>query len=193
MPAAAGAKERGRARVLEGAAKGFRAHGFGGVGVDGIAKAAGVTSGAFYAHFKSKDACFEATVSDGLAQLADVIARLRAEKGPDWATVFVDAYLGDKRTCCLSESCALQSLTIEVARAGPEVRAAYEARWDTAVRVFADGLDWLPECEREPRARALLGLLAGGASIARALASPEGADAVAGAVRTAARALIARG
>ncbi len=191
MPAAAGAKERGRARVLEGAAKGFRAHGFGGVGVDGIAKSAGVTSGAFYAHFKSKDACFAAAVCEGMRALVDAIVRLRAT-GPDWAERFVDGYLGDRRTCDLGESCALQSLTVEVARGGPEVRAAYEVRWDQAVAAFAEGLDWLPECDREPRARALLGLLAGGVSVARAVASPEGGKAVADAVRTAALALIGR-
>jgi len=191
MPAAAGARERGRARVLEGAAKGFRAHGFGGVGVDGIAKAAGVTSGAFYAHFRSKDAAFEATVDQGLQALVDAVVQVRAT-GADWAERFIDMYLGERRTCDLGESCALQSLTVEVARAGPEVRAAYEARFEAAVRVIADGLGWLPPTDRAPRARALLGLLAGGVSIARALASPAAAQAVADATRTAALALVAR-
>lgn len=150
-----------------------------------------MTSGAFYAHFKSKEAAFEATVREGLAQLIDAISAFRAAGG-DWAERFIDAYLGERRTCALGESCALQSLTNEVARGGPEVRGVYEAQWNKAVRVLAEGLEWLPEREREPRARALLGLLAGGVSVARAVASSEGAQAVADALRTAAMTLIGR-
>ena len=63
----AGRKEAGRAKILASAGRGFRRHGFGGVGVDALAQEAGVTSGAFYAHFKSKAEAFRATVSAGLA------------------------------------------------------------------------------------------------------------------------------
>jgi TetR/AcrR family transcriptional repressor of nem operon len=38
-------KEEARSRILHAAGRGFRRLGFGGVGVDGLAKEAGVTSG----------------------------------------------------------------------------------------------------------------------------------------------------
>ena len=49
-------KEKTRKRMLEAAGKSFREHGFDGVGVDGIASAAGATSGAFYARRSSTGA-----------------------------------------------------------------------------------------------------------------------------------------
>ena len=44
-----------RDRIIEAAGALFRKHGFDGVGVDDITRAAGLTHGGFYGHFKSKD------------------------------------------------------------------------------------------------------------------------------------------
>src|SRR5262245_65644461 len=44
-----------RKRIVEAASALFRKHGFDGIGVDDITKAAGLTHGGFYGHFKSKD------------------------------------------------------------------------------------------------------------------------------------------
>ena len=43
-----GLKQEARTKILDAAGRGFRRLGFGGIGVDGLAKEAGVTSGAFY-------------------------------------------------------------------------------------------------------------------------------------------------
>ena len=59
-------KEETRLKMRVAASRSFRAHGFAGVGVDGIAKEAGVTSGAFYSHFGSKDGAFSAALGVGL-------------------------------------------------------------------------------------------------------------------------------
>lgn len=48
--------------MLEAAGRAFRSPGYDGIGVDGLAKGAGVTSGAFYAHFGSKAAAFDAAI-----------------------------------------------------------------------------------------------------------------------------------
>src|SRR5689334_1333056 len=111
-----GQKEESRARILKSAGRGFRARGFGGAGVDGLAKDASVTSGAFYAHFKSKADAFREAVVIGLEELRRGIDDTRARLGGRWRDAFVDFYLGDRRTCDLAESCALQSLSSEVAR-----------------------------------------------------------------------------
>ncbi len=65
-----------RTRLVEAAGRGFRTGGFGGTGVDALAKGAGLTSGAFYAHFDSKAEAFRLVVSDGLATLRNGIAAL---------------------------------------------------------------------------------------------------------------------
>lgn len=179
-------KEESRARILASAGRGFRSRGYGGLGVDGLAKEAGVTSGAFYAHFRSKAAAFREAVALGMRDLRLAIDRLRAEGGAGWRQRFIDLYLGERRTCDLAESCALQSLTGEVARADDEARAAYEAELRLVVDSAAAGMQGATAAERRAEAMALLALLAGGVSVARAVRDPAFAEEIAAAVRQAA-------
>src|SRR3954454_5053864 len=133
-------KEETRGRILTAAGRGFRRLGYGGIGVDGLAKEAGVTSGAFYGHFPSKAEAFKAAAIAGLVQLREAIEDLRASGGEDWLATFVDFYMSVRRTCDLSESCALQSLTPEVARADQDTRTAYEAELLRVAEAVAQGL-----------------------------------------------------
>ena len=136
-----GHKEEARSRILNAAGRGFRRLGFGGIGVDGLAKEAGVTSGAFYGHFPSKAEAFKAAAVAGLVQLREGDRRpaRQGRRGRGWRK-FVDFYMSVRRTCDLSESCALQSLTPEVARADHGTRAAYEAELLKVVEAVAQGL-----------------------------------------------------
>lgn len=107
---APGHKQEAKARILAAVGRGFRKRGYGGIGVDGLAKEADVTSGALYGHFRSKEDAFKEAVVAGIDELAAAIVALRAEHGANWIETFVDFYLGQKRVCDLGESCALQSL-----------------------------------------------------------------------------------
>jgi TetR/AcrR family transcriptional regulator, transcriptional repressor for nem operon len=60
-----GSTPNARERLIEAAGRGFRTSGFGGIGVDGLAKAAGLTSGAFYIHFSSKREAFRFAHHEG--------------------------------------------------------------------------------------------------------------------------------
>ena len=59
-----GSTSNARERLIEAAGRGFP-HWFGGIGVDGLAKAAGLTSGAFYIHFSSKREAFRFAHHEG--------------------------------------------------------------------------------------------------------------------------------
>ncbi len=181
----AGRKEESRARILASAGRGFRSRGYGALGIDGLAREAGVTHGAFYAHFKSKAAAFREAVVVGMADVRTGIERMR-EAGPGWRQRFVEFYLGDRRTCDLAESCAMQSLTGEVARADDDVREAYEAGLRAVIDAAAAGMASPTEAARRADATALLALLAGGVSMARAVRDPAMAEAITAAVRRAA-------
>ena len=52
----AAAKEATHERIVQAAARAIRRSGYGGTGVADIMKAAGLTHGAFYAHFESREA-----------------------------------------------------------------------------------------------------------------------------------------
>ena len=135
-----GHKEEARSNILSAAGRGFRRLGYGGIGVDGLAKEAGVTSGAFYGHFPSKADAFKAAAVAGLVELREAIEHLRATQGDSWLEKFVDFYMSVRRTCELGESCALQSMTPEVARADPDTKAAYETEMVRVVDAVAQGL-----------------------------------------------------
>jgi AcrR family transcriptional regulator len=182
-------KEETRSRILHAAGRGFRRLGFGGVGVDGLAKEAGVTSGAFYGHFPSKAEAFKAASVAGLAQLREAIEDLRAKDGDAWLEKFVDFYLSVRRTCDAGDSCALQSLTGEVARADPDTKAAYEAELLKVVEAVAAGLSNGTLPARRKTAWAILSILSGGVSIARSAADPKTGTQIAAAIRGAILAL----
>ena len=181
-----GKKEESHTRILAGAGRAFRSLGFGGAGVDGLAKASGVTSGAFYAHFDSKATAFREAVVAGMRDLSSAIRNVRDEAGEKWIQRFVDFYVGEKRTCEAGDTCALQSLTGDVERSDPETRQAYEAELRAVIDAAADGIDALKPEARRKQAITLLVLLAGGVTLARAVRDPALAAEIANAVRAAA-------
>ncbi|MBX9753841.1 MAG: TetR/AcrR family transcriptional regulator [Pseudomonadaceae bacterium] len=168
-----------RQRILEAAGRGFRQGGFGGIGVDGLAKEAGVTSGAFYAHFDSKAAAFRESVGQGMSNLKDGVQHFQTSYGPTWWAEFVRFYLGAKRKCELPESCALQSLAPEVARSGATARAEFEIELLAVATLVASG----PAAEHAPAdvgaALAALATLAGAVTLARAVSDTAVAEQIA--------------
>jgi AcrR family transcriptional regulator len=161
-----------RMRVLNAAGELFRQEGYGGSGIDALTKAAGVTNGAFYGHFKSKGEAFRAAVQAGLDELRLGISNLKAQKGKRWLTAFVSYYLGPKLTCGLGQSCALPSLSPDVMRADADTRAAYEVELRRIIEEVASGLTGNSIMTREEDAIALLALLSGGVTMARAVSDP---------------------
>src|SRR4051812_31487625 len=155
-------KETARTKILHAIGRGFRWQGYAGIGVDGLAKEAGVTSGAFYGHFSSKADAFQAAATAGLAELREAVEKLQASEGDRWLTKFADFYMGFKRTCDLKDSCALQSLTPEVARAESETKKAYEVEMLQLVEAIARGLTRGSLSSRRKAAWSIMALLSGG-------------------------------
>src|SRR5262245_5434686 len=151
-------------------------------GIDGLTKAAGVTNGAFYGHFNSKSDAFRTAVLTGLDELRLGIMELKTSRGKRWLKAFIDFYLGPKRTCDLGQSCALPSLSAEVMRGDAETRNAYGAELQRIIWEVALGLPAGTTKERDDAAIALLALLSGGVTLARAVPDPALADRIAQAV-----------
>ncbi|KVG35312.1 TetR/AcrR family transcriptional regulator [Burkholderia diffusa] len=172
-------KQETRARILDAASRLFRQEGYGGSGIGPLTKAAGVTNGAFYGHFKSKGEAFRSVVLAGLDQLRQGVATFKAEHGARWRRPFVSFYLGPRRTCALGESCALPSLSPEVMRADDDTRDAYEQALRQIVDEVSSGLGAAPD---DDRAIAFLALLSGGVTLARAVRDPLLAERIADAV-----------
>jgi TetR/AcrR family transcriptional regulator, transcriptional repressor for nem operon len=175
-------KQETRTRILEAASKVFRREGYGGSGIDGLTKAAGVTNGAFYGHFKSKSEAFRTVVLAGLEEFRLTIAGLKAHEGKRWLKTLVEGYLGAKRTCDIGEACALPTFSPEMTRADEDTRHAYEAELLRLIDEVSSGLAHRTSGERDEKAIAMLAMLSGGVTLARAVPDPAIAERIAKAV-----------
>ena len=179
-------KQQTHLRMLEAASSSFRANGYAGIGVDGIAKAAGVTSGAFYAHFGSKNGAFDAALKAGLDEVIAAIPVFRRDHGIKWVAAFAEYYLGQPHRDDLATGCAMTTLSPEVVRAKSEIHVVYEEKMAKIAGLIADGLaGGTPEARRS-RAWAMLSTLIGGLTTARAIETLALAEEIASSVRAAA-------
>ncbi len=179
-------KQNTRKRIINAASQGFRSNGYAGIGVDGIAKEAGVTSGAFYAHLGSKDGAFEAALSLGLDEVIAAIPEFQLQHGKQWIVAFSDYYLGQAHRDNLSCGCAMTTLSPEVVRTKPELHAIYEEKMVEINRLITQGLEGTSNEERLSRGWSVLGILIGGLTMARAVASNKTADQIAVSIKNAA-------
>ncbi len=166
-------KQETRKRIIDAASRSFRSNGYAGIGVDGIAKEAGVTSGAFYAHLGSKDGAFEEALKLGLDEVVAAIPNFQLEHGKQWIVAFSEYYLGKTHRNNLSCGCAMTTLSPEVVRTKPELQRIYEDKMLEIVTLMANGLSGDSEEECLSRAWAMLGILIGGLTMARAVTSKE--------------------
>ncbi len=163
MPYAPDQKQKSRDRILKSAMALFKTRGFEDVSIDEIMGDAGLTRGAFYAHFKSK---------------ADLIAQcfLSAATGPIRAEgegfgAFADTYVSALHRDNPSGGCVISALTADVTREGPEARAAYTEflRYFTGVVDSYLGND--PHAQSDD-ALAIVAQMVGTVQIARAVNDP---------------------
>jgi TetR/AcrR family transcriptional repressor of nem operon len=175
-----------REKLIEAAGRGFRTGGYGGIGVDGLAKEAGLTSGAFYAHFDSKAEAFAVAVTEGMQCLRYGVETFQETHGKDWLGPFVDFYLGQRMDVELNDACALPTFTSDVSRSSVETRAAYSDELKRIAGIMADGL---PGNNLEARAWQILSILSGAAGMARAVTDPAMRAAIIEAAKLAARAV----
>lgn len=175
-------KEETKRKVFAAAGRGFRKHGYAGIGVDALAKSAGVTSGAFYSHFGSKAGAFDIALTAGLDEVVEGVTKFQITHGTDWVEAFVEYYLSRSHQLDLDTGCAMATLTPDVVRSSPKVHTAYEKKMTQIVDLIASGLADGSDEDRHARAWAMLSVLIGGINVARAMKNAKTSDAVAKAI-----------
>ena len=121
--ARAAAKEATHERIVSVAARAIRRSGYDGTGVADIMKEAGLTHGAFYAHFASRDNMLAGAArracAESAAAAADVVSRAPSEKA---LASMLRAYLSREHIEHAELGCPLAALGSETPRQAPEVR-----------------------------------------------------------------------
>ena len=164
-------KAKAREALLQAGMHSMKAAGFNGIGVDGLAAKAGVTSGAFYSNFASKEEMLEAIVDAAVGEpfLSDTETANKVELRRE-IRKFLDEYLTIFHVANPSEGCPTAALIVDIGRAGASTRAAYERKLTAWAARIADSLDG-PRRDRERRAWSILSLMVGAISIARAMSN----------------------
>lgn len=176
--------------LLSAASRSFRSKGYAGVGVDGIARAAGATSGAFYSHLGSKDGAFLAALELGLDEVIETVPDYQRRYNSSWPEAFARYYLGSTHRRDLACGCAMTALSPDVVRSNDETRELYEHKMKTIAELIAKGLEGESDDERLIKAWAFLSILIGALTTSRAMASEDQADAIASAAFTSAMTVV---
>jgi TetR/AcrR family transcriptional regulator, transcriptional repressor for nem operon len=129
MPAPAAPRPDARARILDAAMRVLRTSGYEGSSVDDICAAAGVTKGAFFHHFRSKEDLALAAAAHFSAWLEALFDRLGWRNHPDprdRLLAYVDARISILRGDIAHFSCLLGALVQDSYATRPAIRAACE-------------------------------------------------------------------
>ena len=165
---AEGHKERTRSAIVGVATSALRTDGIEGARVADMMREAGLTHGAFYTHFGSKDdlvaeACGAGVIAAresivGVATRATPKARVRA---------VLDAYLtGERRD---RAGCTLATLGGEIARQPRKVRARFTRELATSLEALAPLMDGMDEERRVDQVLAMVASMVGAMMLARAV------------------------
>jgi TetR/AcrR family transcriptional regulator, transcriptional repressor for nem operon len=168
-------KQETRERIIATAGRRLKRDGIEGSGVATLMKDAGLTNGAFYAHFASKDDLVAEAIADQLHALhANIVAQ--AEPGPAGLEQIVRWYLSAQHRDNPGDGCPNAALLDEIGRCGDATRQAYTE----GVLVVIDGLAARMAPKDPPSARvkalSLLGLMAGTLQLSRALTDRQLSD-----------------
>lgn len=158
--------EENRQTVINVASRLFREHGFDGIGLKDLMEGAGLTQGAFYKQFDSKDD-LAAQASRRAMENACQRWLAAAEANPrDPFGAVVGMYLSLDHRGERMDGCPVVALGSDAARQGADVKASFEA----GIKVYLDLLGtWLGETGKEldSRAMAVLSTMVGAVLLSR--------------------------
>ncbi|CAG2132084.1 hypothetical protein LMG31506_00964 [Cupriavidus yeoncheonensis] len=159
-------KEETRAKLLDSSSAIAKKGGFASTGVDALMSAIGLTGGAFYSHFRSKQELFEAIVEQEMQKSCDMLAG-NPDSPDNHVAKCVRDYLSSFHAISPEVGCILPTLGPEIARADPEVRERVERGLKQTHQ------SWRERTGDADAAWALIAQLVGALVVARAVESEK--------------------
>jgi TetR/AcrR family transcriptional repressor of nem operon len=164
-------KQATRRRIIEAAGRRLKRDGIDGSGVAALMADAGLTNGAFYAHFDSKEDLVASTVAEQLREQRDAFSGQPLEE-------IVRAYLSVPHRDDIGAGCPSAALLDEIVRSSDAVKRAYT---DGLLAIIDDAAARLvPDDPQSARLQTLgfFALMVGTLQVSRALADQRLADEV---------------
>ena len=167
-------KQATRQRILEAAGRRFKQDGIDGAGVAAVMSDAGLTNGAFYAHFASKEDLVANVLADQLrAQRQSFDTQPPDREGLE---AFIRSYLSPQHRDQYADGCPSAALLDEIARRPAATKQVFTDELMGVIDDIASRLDPTdPEAARTD-ALTLFGLMLGTLQLARALTDRDLSD-----------------
>ena len=158
-----------RQTVIDVASRLFREHGFDGIGLKDLMKGAGLTQGAFYKQFESKDDLATQASRRALESAFSRWSGAAAANPKDPLGAVMAFYLSMEHRDARMEGCPIVALGSDAARQGTGVKASFEA----GIREYLELVGrWVGEADGEEpsgKAMAILSTMAGALLLSRAV------------------------
>src|SRR5438093_11537118 len=160
-----------RQTVINVASRLFREHGFDGIGLKDLMKGAGLTQGAFYKQFASKDDLAAQASRRALESAFSRWSSAAADNPKDPLGAVIAFYLSTGHREERTDGCPIVALGSDAARQGADVKASFEA----GIRDYLELLGhWVGDADGEEpgsKAMAILSTMVGAVLLSRAVNS----------------------
>jgi TetR/AcrR family transcriptional repressor of nem operon len=167
-------KQATRQRIVEAAGRRFKQDGIDGAGVAAVMSDAGLTNGAFYGHFSSKEDLVAHVLADQLrAQRHSLDAHASDRVGLE---AFVRSYLSPEHRDQCADGCPSAALLDEIARRPAATRQVFTDELMGVTDDIASRLDPTDVEVARMDALTLFGLMVGTLQLARALTDRDLSD-----------------
>jgi TetR/AcrR family transcriptional repressor of nem operon len=162
-----------RETVINVASRLFRERGFDGIGLKDLMKGAGLTQGAFYKQFASKEDLAAEASRRAFESAFDRWSTAMAAKPEDPLGAVLAFYLSMGHREKKMDGCPLVALAADAARQGGEVKASFEAGIKAHLEVLGRLVAETEDSEAKGKAMAVLSLMVGAVTLSRAVNDPD--------------------
>jgi TetR/AcrR family transcriptional regulator, transcriptional repressor for nem operon len=162
-----------RQTVIDVASRLFRQHGFDGIGLKDLMKGAGLTQGAFYKQFASKEDLAAQASGRALESASERWSAAAAKNSKDPLGTVIAFYLSGAHREERMDGCPIVALGSDAARQGIEVKASFEAGIKAHLEVLSRMVAGPEGKEAKGRAMAILSTMVGAMTLSRMVNDPE--------------------
>lgn len=162
-----GHKDETRRHILDVASTQFRESGIAAVGLAGIMSEAGLTNGAFYTHFASKEDLVREVLNDALTRREER-HKANLENGVALETTIRD-YLSTRHRDRAGTGCPTAALVAEIARHPKATREAFTGKVADIIALMAEQITKGSAEERRRKAITIYATMVGALQLARAV------------------------
>lgn len=162
-----GHKDETRRHILDVASTQFRESGIAAVGLAGIMSEAGLTNGAFYTHFASKEELVREVLSEALNRREER-HKANLENGVALEATIRD-YLSTRHRDHAGAGCPTAALVAEIARHPKATREAFTGKMSDLIALMAEQIRQGSAEERRRKAIAIYSIMVGALQLSRAV------------------------